>query len=71
MDDFTVDLKCLFCSDALIGSENQEYNENDLIACQSCGEKNHYESLIEVATSEAIHQVKSELESKLSKIFKS
>jgi hypothetical protein len=67
MDDFTIELKCLFCDQNLIGVEGKEYACGDLIACSNCNKKNLYDSLLEVA----IEKAKEKMSHEILKEFKS
>lgn len=69
MDDFNVNLKCLFCGSELKAPEDSKYGEGDLITCQDCGEKNHFVSILDIAKTEAIDKVESELNQKIAKLF--
>lgn len=71
INDFSAPFKCLFCNTELqVTDSGKEYLEHDLINCQTCGERNHFGSLVEVAKSEALKKSKSDLEDRLSNLFK-
>ncbi len=70
MENFTVELTCLFCNSVLSGDLDLEFKSGDLIKCQSCGQENDYDSLLEVAKEKAIDMAKQEIESSLKDIFK-
>lgn len=69
-ENFTVLLTCLFCDSVLEGDTSIEYKSGDLIICQNCGAENDYDSLIEIATTNAMEKVQADIESKLENIFK-
>jgi len=69
-ENFTITLTCLFCDAALTKKDNEEFNSNDLIKCQNCGEENDYESVYEIAKQQGIEQVKNEVMEELTKSFK-
>jgi len=69
IENFTITLTCLFCDAALIKKDNEEFNSDDLIKCQNCGEDNDYESVYEIAKQQGIEQVKNEVLSELKKSF--
>jgi hypothetical protein len=49
---FEISLKCLFCDCNLEGNTEKEYASGDMLKCQSCGEFNDYDALMEVAIDE-------------------
>jgi DNA-directed RNA polymerase subunit RPC12/RpoP len=55
----SVDLLCLSCQQQLRGEKNKAYRSGDQIKCESCGELNDYDQIIEVAQKKAIELVKS------------
>lgn len=73
-DQFTVDAVCLFCGSTLQAEESAEFESGDMIECESCGEKNDYDSVLEVAaekgTAIVADEVMGELSKTLKKIFK-
>lgn len=48
---------CLFCHTPLKADENTEYESGSLIECNSCGELNDYDSVIEVAKEKGIEDI--------------
>ena len=69
-ESFTITLTCLFCDAILTKKGNEEFNSDDLIRCQNCGEENDYESVYEIAKQQGIEQVKNEVMEELTKSFK-
>ena len=53
-ENFTITLTCLFCDATLTKKDNEEFNSDDLIKCQNCGEENDYESVFEIAKEQAL-----------------
>ncbi|MFO2972205.1 hypothetical protein SCO12_12170 [Legionella pneumophila serogroup 10] len=53
MDDFIIELKCLFSDQNLTGIEGKEYTSGDLIVCTNCNKSNLYDSLLKVAIEKA------------------
>lgn len=68
--EFKITALCLFCQAALQVDENAEFNSGDMIKCDSCGELNDYDSVIEVAKEKGIEKVKSQVEAELEKTMK-
>lgn len=68
-ENFTVELKCLFCDCPLKGDPNQEFSSGDLIKCQNCNELNDYDALLDVAAEEGITIIKDHLDEHLKKTF--
>lgn len=68
--EFKITVLCLFCQAPLQADENAEYESGDMIKCDSCGELNDYDSVIEVAKEKAIDKVKSQVEAELHKKMK-
>lgn len=69
-ENFTVSLTCLFCDSVLEGDTSIEYKSGDIITCQNCGAENDYDSLIVIATTNAMEKVQADIESELQSIFK-
>jgi Tfp pilus assembly protein PilZ len=69
--EFKIDVLCLFCQAPLRADENTDFVSGDLIKCKSCGEKNDYDSVIEVAKEKGVEKVKSQVEDELAKTMKS
>ena len=67
---FEITLKCLFCDCPLQGEDNKEFQSGDMIKCQSCGELNDYDSLLDVAKEEGLKDVKKYAEDEIKKILK-
>ncbi len=74
MENFTVQLKCLFCDCPLQGGADKEYASGDLLECHECKELNDYDALINVAAEEGkgsvAEHLKSEIEVVSKKLFK-
>jgi hypothetical protein len=70
IENFSVPLKCLFCGSALEAKSDAEFQSGDLIPCTHCGEGNDYESVLEVATEEAMARTKEAVEAELASLFK-
>ena len=68
--EFKIIALCLFCQAPLQADENTEFNSGDMIKCDSCGELNDYDSVIEVAKEKGIEKVKSQVEAELEKTMK-
>ena len=68
--DFKITALCLFCHAELQADENEEFNSGDMIKCDSCGELNDYDSVIEVAKEKGIEKVKAQVEDELEKTMK-
>ncbi|VAW64815.1 hypothetical protein MNBD_GAMMA08-3 [hydrothermal vent metagenome] len=68
-ENFTIEVLCLFCHSTLTADEDMEFESGDLIKCNSCGEMNDYDSVVEVAKEKAVEKVKTEVEEELSKTF--
>lgn len=69
-DNFTIEALCLFCNAPLTADKNKEFHSGDLIKCNSCGEMNDYDSVVEVAKEKGIEKVKSEVEKEINKTMK-
>ncbi len=69
-DQFTVDAVCLFCGTTLQAEENAEFESGDMIKCESCGEMNDYDSVVEVAAEKGTVIVADEVMSQISKTLK-
>jgi len=52
-ENFTIEVLCLFCHSTLTADEDMEFESGDLIKCNSCGEMNDYDSVVEVAKEKA------------------
>ena len=68
-ENFTIEVLCLFCHSTLTADEDIEFESGDLIKCNSCGEMNDYDSVVEVAKEKAVEKVKTDVEEELSKTF--
>ncbi len=68
--EFEITVLCLFCQVPLQAEENSQFESGDLIKCESCGEQNDYDSVIEVAKEQGIDRVKSQVEGELKKTMK-
>lgn len=68
--EFKITALCLFCQAPLQAEEYAELNSGDLIKCESCGELNDYNSVIEVAKEKGVEKVKSQVEAELEKTIK-
>ncbi|HDM8429155.1 TPA: hypothetical protein U5E40_004384 [Yersinia enterocolitica] len=66
----SISLRCLFCQSALEGPEDAEYQSGDLIKCAACGEKNDFDSVMEVAKEEGLELAKSHVDKMLKGLFK-
>lgn len=69
-EEFTIEALCLFCNAPLTADENMEFQSGDLIKCNSCGEMNDYDSVVEVAKEIGIEKVKTEIGKELKKTMK-
>jgi hypothetical protein len=71
---FEISLKCLFCDCSLQGGGEKEPQSGDMIKCQSCGELNDYDSVVDVAKEEGLKMAekyaKDEIERMLKNAFK-
>lgn len=56
--ELSVDLLCLSCQQQLRGEKNKVYRSGDTIKCDSCGESNDYDQVIEAAQKAAIELIK-------------
>lgn len=65
--EFKITALCLFCQAPLEADESAELESGDMIKCNSCGELNDYDSVIEVAKEKGVEKVKSEVEAELKK----
>ena len=63
--ELSVDLLCLFCQQRLRGEKNKSYKSGDTIKCDSCGELNDYDRVIEVAQKKAVDMIKSRTEGEM------
>lgn len=70
IDPFEIELRCLFCDSALTGKEDANFSSGDLIQCGECGERNDYDSVMEVAKQEGIAAMKEKVNAELKKMFK-
>lgn len=61
----SVDLLCLSCQQQLRGEKNKAYRSGDKIKCDSCGELNDYDRVIEVAQKTAIELIKANAKGEL------
>ena len=68
--EFKITALCLFCLAPLKAEQYVEFESGDLIKCNSCGELNNYDSVIEVAKDKGFQRIKSQVESKLKKTMK-
>lgn len=68
--EFKITILCLFCQSPLQADGKAEYNSGDMIKCNSCGELNDYDSLIEVAKEKGLEKIKSQIETDLKKTMK-
>ena len=57
-NELSVDLLCLSCQQQLRGEKNKAYRSGDRIKCDSCGELNDYDQVIEAAQKAAIELIK-------------
>lgn len=69
-ENFTIDAVCLFCNATLTAEEDNKFQLGDLIKCNTCGEMNDYDSVIEVAKEKGINKVKTQVEEEIKKSFK-
>ena len=69
-EQFTVDAVCLFCGTTLHAEENAKFESGDMITCDSCGEMNDYDSVLEVAAEKGAAMVAEDVMSEISKTFK-
>ena len=73
-DEFVIEVLCLFCHKPLKENEAVMLNSGDLIKCESCGELNDYDSVINIAkekgVNEANKQIKKELDNMMNNLFK-
>lgn len=69
-EEFTVEAICLFCNATLTAEENRELKSGDLIKCDSCGELNDYDSIIEVAKEKGLEKVNSDVKAESKKSIK-
>lgn len=69
-DEFSITVRCLFCKAPLQAEESAEFSSGDMIKCDSCGELNDYDSVVDVAKEEAMERVKANVESEIKDIFK-
>jgi len=53
-----VDILCLSCQQQLRGEKNKAYRSGDKIKCDSCGELNDYDQVIEAAQKTAVEMIK-------------
>ncbi|UCC56647.1 MAG: hypothetical protein JSU75_02500 [Gammaproteobacteria bacterium] len=60
--ELSVDLLCLHCQEQLRGETNKIYKPGDTIKCDSCGELNDYERVIEIAQQKVVELIKSQTE---------
>lgn len=67
---FEINLKCLFCDCNLEGNTEKKFVSGDMIKCQSCGELNDYDSLIEVAIDEGKPIVEQYAKDEITKMLK-
>ena len=67
--ELSVDLLCLFCQQQLRGENNKSYKSGDTIKCDSCGELNDYDRVIEVAQKKAVELIKSQTEGEMTITF--
>jgi hypothetical protein len=68
--EFKIIILCLFCQKPLQAEEGVNFDSGDMIKCESCGELNDYDSLIEVAKEKGVEKVKSQVEAELKKSLK-
>lgn len=68
--DFKITVLCLFCQAPLQAEESAEFESGDLIKCETCGELNDYDSLVEVAKEKGIEKVQTQIEAELEKTMK-
>jgi hypothetical protein len=64
-NELSVDLLCLSCQQQLRGEKNKVYRSGDQIKCDSCGELNDYDRVIEIAQKTAIELVKARTKGEL------
>ena len=57
-EELSVDLLCLSCQQQLRGEKNKAYRSGDKIKCDSCGELNDYDQVIEAAQKTAVEMIK-------------
>jgi phage FluMu protein Com len=69
-EEFKITVRCLFCQAPLQAEEGADFSSGDMIKCQSCGELNDYDSVVDVAKEEGVEKVKTELENELKKSLK-
>ena len=68
--EFKITVLCLFCQASLQAGENTEFSSGDMIKCDSCGELNDYDSVIEAVKEKGVEIVKSQVEAELEKTMK-
>jgi hypothetical protein len=57
--EISVDLLCLHCQGQLRGETGKTYRPGDTIRCDSCGELNDYERVIEIAREKVAELIRS------------
>ena len=68
--EFKITALCLFCQAPLQDDENTDLKSGDMIKCDSCGELNDFDSVIEVAQEKGVEKVKLQVEAELNKTMK-
>jgi hypothetical protein len=68
-NELSVDLLCLSCKQQLRGEKNKDYRSGDKIKCNSCGELNDYDRVIEVAQKTAAELIKAKAKGELTITF--
>ena len=65
-NELSVDLLCLSCQQQLRGEKNKVYRSGDKVKCDSCGELNDYDRVIEAAQKAAVELIKARTQGDLS-----
>ncbi len=69
-NEIDITVVCLFCQAPLQVEKGIEFKSGDLMKCGTCGERNDYDSVIEVAKEEGIRTVTKQVKDDLAKTFK-
>lgn len=69
-EQYSIDILCLFCHSSFHVEDGSEFFSGDMLECNSCGEFNDYDSLLEVAKERALDTLTKDWEQKLKNVFK-